>query len=278
MFASLAKAGAGLSSAWAMTKGLFGGIFKLGVGATAVGGAAVVGDVAFNGARGTSSVIEGVGGVAGRALQEVAQTDAAVKRDAEVAQSSSGFQAFFAWLGNFFSIIGLNGAARAMDNMVDKIEKRAYDRDQERKAQRDAMEHGQDGPALDGDWSLGSVTHNLADGAVNSVVDMFNAPAAAVEAVWDMAHGQNFGQAFAQNFQENNESIMGAFHRHVMAAPEAPDTAAEHAASFTGGLLGYLLPVGVVAKTGGGIASALVNRTRTITPQVAAAGPAAVLR
>lgn len=245
------------------------------VGGTGV--AAVTADQALNKGELTSGMIDGVGGVFGRGMQEAAQTEAAAKRDAEVADASSSFQWFFAKLGAFFSAIGLDGAAEWCDNKVSQLEERAFKIDQDRKEQRQQLEYGADPEAgtapeastpsePEGEWSPSSIFHSAAYGVQEGLVEMTAGVTSLATGTYEaLTTDKGWGESIAAEF-----SAKEAFLSQEVAPISKPeiDTGIESFFSGAGNLASYLIPAAPLARAGGGIVAGLANAGRSTTPQV----------
>tara|TARA_R110002126_G_scaffold13118_4_gene56871 strand:- start:18081 stop:18944 length:864 start_codon:yes stop_codon:yes gene_type:complete len=269
-----------LKTGWA-----FGGtLLKGGLGLVGLGGAGLVADQALNRGRGTSSFIDGIGGLFGRGMQEATQTEAAAKRDAEVADASSSFQWFFAKLGAFFSLFGDAGKPLADWCMkkVDGMEERAFKIDQDRKAQREVLEYGPQqnidpatglaqapdakvgfaqavkaGVYLPNEMNLMDGVHNVSHGLQSMLVHTAAGVASLVsdDSYSDLAKSWN--KAVEDTAVGINKPDIDS------AAGHALHTAAEY-----GFGLGLLTKVPKVLGWGGSIASGLLNKGTSAAPVV----------
>lgn len=260
-----------------------GGVASLSLLGIGVAGAAV--DGAVTGGKYTGKVIEGVGGLAGRGMQEAVQTQAAAKRDAEVANSSSGFQGIFMWLSNFFNIIGLESLADSCENMAMKIEKRAFEADQRRKAQRDALEHGTPEqqntaaapeavynpntgevttqPAEKGEVSVGSAFGAAAYGLENGVVSMATGITSLVSGTYEaLTTDKGWGASIADDFNSQKGWAMG--HLDSLHGKPEIDTPLEKGLYYGGEFGSWLVPVAATAK----VVSQVPNALKTFVPSL----------
>jgi|GEM_PF-3143322 len=272
MFGKLAKGSHLMQSAWTWGKGLLG----IGVGATVVGGGAVMADQTLNQGRMTGGIVEGIGAAAGRGIQEYAQTTAAGQRDAEVANASSGFQGFFEWVANIFSILGLDSLAKATSKIVDKIEKRAFERDQERKAQRDENEFGPSedatlstgvaNPGVDpnasvieaGEVSFGSAFGSAAYGLETGVVSMGAGVTSLVSGSWEaLTTDKGWGASISDDFNAQKNWTMSKLEN--LHGKPVIDTPLERNLATGGEFASWLVPAGLAAKATGSIVGGLAN-------------------